>query len=48
MVLAALVETAQRIPHHHGFIQLIIDHQRVHLEAELGWMDTLLERLSSQ
>lgn len=45
--LLTLVEAARLAPAHHGFIQLIIDHQRFHLESELRWMDALLERLSS-
>lgn len=45
--LRLIVEAVRLTPPHHGFVQLVIDHQRVHLESELGWMDELLARLSS-
>ncbi|MEP7288515.1 MAG: PadR family transcriptional regulator [Chloroflexota bacterium] len=46
--LLAVVEATRLTPAHPGFIQLGIDHQLIHLESELRWMDNLLERVSSQ
>ncbi len=44
--LRLIVEAVRLTPPHQGFIQLVIDHQRIHLESELRWMDELLKRLS--
>jgi DNA-binding PadR family transcriptional regulator len=35
-------------PLHAGSLQLVIDHRRRHLQAELEWLDGLLERLEEQ
>ncbi|MGW8318572.1 MAG: helix-turn-helix transcriptional regulator [Candidatus Promineifilaceae bacterium] len=40
----ALVE-AQNVPIHHGSQQLVIDHQVAHLNAELAWLDALIEEI---
>ena len=45
--LQTVVEAARSTPAHPGFVQMVIDHQRVHLESELVWMDELLERIAS-
>ena len=44
--LRLIVEAVRLTPPHPGFAQLVIDHQRIHLESELRWMDELLTRLS--
>lgn len=45
--LQSLIEAIQLVPTHQGFVQFVIDHQRVHLESELRWMDEMQERISS-
>jgi DNA-binding PadR family transcriptional regulator len=45
--LLAIVEETRLTPVHPGLAQLVVDHQRIHLESELRWMDELLERISS-
>ena len=45
--LQIVVETTRLIPPHQGFVQLMIDHQLVHLESELRWMDMLLTRIAA-
>ncbi len=45
--LQAMVEAVRSTPSHPGMAQLAIDHQRVHLESELRWMDELMERIST-
>jgi DNA-binding PadR family transcriptional regulator len=47
VALEAMAAAARLVPGHSGFIQLVVDHQRAHLEAELRWMDELLERIAS-
>src|SRR5690606_1190419 len=40
------LEAAQAIPPHEGSIQLLLEHRVVHLEAELAWLDTVIQRFS--
>lgn len=45
----ALLESlaqARQAPSHSGSLQWVIEHQIVTMEAELNWLDTLLERLT--
>jgi DNA-binding PadR family transcriptional regulator len=42
------LEVARAIPAHGGSIQLLLDHRVVHLEAELDWLDTVIQRFSEQ
>ena len=44
--LQRIVESTRLTPAHPGLVQLVIDHQRIHLESELVWMDELLERIT--
>jgi DNA-binding PadR family transcriptional regulator len=44
--LLTILEAAQTAPSHPGMVQLAIDHQRIHLESELRWMNELMERVS--
>ena len=44
--LLTVVEVVRLTPAHKGFIQFVIDHQLIHLESELRWMDELLNRIS--
>lgn len=46
-VLVAALQAAAQIPAHKGFVQLVVDHHRVHLESELRWIDELLKRIST-
>jgi hypothetical protein len=46
-VLQAMLEAVRSIPSHPGMAQFVIDHQRVHLESELRWMDELMEKIST-
>lgn len=45
--LQAALEEVQRTPPHPGLFQLVIDHQRTHLESELRWLDEVIVRISS-
>lgn len=45
--LVSVVEAARLAPAHKGFIQLVVDHQLIHLESELKWMDSLVSRLAT-
>ncbi|GIL13109.1 MAG: PadR family transcriptional regulator [Chloroflexota bacterium] len=44
--LAAELEAARAAPPHAGSWQLVIDHLRFHLAAELSWLDGILRRLA--
>jgi DNA-binding PadR family transcriptional regulator len=46
-VLQARLEAVRSTPSHPGMAQFVIDHQCVHLESELRWMDELIERIST-
>lgn len=46
--LAADLVRARQTPPHVGALQYIIDHQVVHLETELAWLDSLISRLENQ
>ncbi|MCA9992374.1 MAG: PadR family transcriptional regulator [Pseudomonadales bacterium] len=45
--LAAALSQAQQAPRHKGSLQLIIEHQIMHLQAELTWLDSLVSRLET-
>jgi DNA-binding PadR family transcriptional regulator len=42
--LAGALAEAQAAPTHRGSMQLVIEHQILHLEAELDWLTGLIER----
>ncbi len=46
-ILLTLFEAIELAPPHQGFVQFVIDHQRMHLESELRWMDELQKRILS-
>jgi DNA-binding PadR family transcriptional regulator len=46
--LQEALEAVQRTPPHPGLFQLLIDHQRVHLQSELHWLDEVMERIRSK
>jgi DNA-binding PadR family transcriptional regulator len=43
--LAAALQAARAAPAHIGSLQLLIDHQQRHLQAELDWLETVLAAL---
>ncbi len=43
--LVAHLADLQAVPVHHGSLQLMIEHQTRHLQAELAWLDEVLARL---
>ncbi len=43
--LVAHLAALQAVPVHHGSLQLMIEHQTRHLQAELAWLDEVLARL---
>jgi len=44
--IAGALAGLNAVPTHAGSLQLVIDHRRCHLQAELEWLDSLLERLA--
>src|SRR5512135_1453863 len=42
--LVSQLEEARRVPEHAGTLQLLVDHQIVHLEAELAWLDKVIAK----
>lgn len=46
VTLAESLANAQAIPPHEGVLQWVIEHQVVHLTAELQWLDQVIGRLS--
>lgn len=46
-VIVAALEEADKIPAHKGFVQLVVDHHRIHLGSELKWLDELINRIST-
>lgn len=45
-LLATLAET-RAAPPHHGTMQWVLEHRLRHLEAELAWLDTIIQRVQS-
>ncbi|KAA3658756.1 MAG: PadR family transcriptional regulator [Chloroflexi bacterium] len=43
--LSQSLSDAQQIPDHPGAFQYLIDHQRVHLQSELDWLDKLIQTI---
>lgn len=43
--LVAALEAARRVPDHGGSLQWVVEHQAVHLAAELAWLDSRLAAL---
>jgi DNA-binding PadR family transcriptional regulator len=46
--LAAHLEDTRQAPQHAGSLQLLVDHQVLHLEAELAWLDQVMDRFKKQ
>lgn len=42
--LAARLEATRQVPPHAGSLQLLVDHQVLHLETELAWLDQVIAR----
>lgn len=43
--VAIALDQIQSVPPHQGSIQLVVDHRRNHLQSELDWIDSLIERI---
>lgn len=46
--LAAKLEKTRRAPPHGGSLQLVVDHQVLHLEAELTWLDQVIAKFQEK
>jgi len=46
--LVAQLEETRRVPPHAGSLQLLVDHQLRHLEAELDWLDAVIAKFKKQ
>jgi DNA-binding PadR family transcriptional regulator len=46
--LAAKLEEARQVPQHAGSLQLLVDHQVLHLEAELAWLDQVIAKFKKK
>jgi DNA-binding PadR family transcriptional regulator len=46
--LAAQLEAARQVPPHAGSLQLLVDHQVAHLEAELAWLDQIIAKFKKK
>jgi DNA-binding PadR family transcriptional regulator len=47
-ILADAVEKAAAAPAHAGSLQWVVEHQVRHLQAELDWLDEVIERLQAK
>ncbi len=39
------LDNTKKIPNHPGAFQYLIEHQRVHLQSELDWLDKLIQKI---
>lgn len=46
--IAQALAQAQTAPQHGGSVQWVIEHQSVHLQSELAWIERVIERLTTQ
>ena len=46
--LVAQLEATRQVPQHTGSLQLLVDHQVVHLEAELVWLDQVVAKFKKK
>ncbi len=46
--LAAQLAETQQVPPHAGTLQLLVDHQILHLEAELEWLDEVVTKFKKK
>ncbi len=46
-ILQSKVESANQLAAHPGSLALVLEHWRHHLNAELAWLDSVLERLAT-
>lgn len=46
--LAEAVAIIQQAPPHTGSLQFMIEHQQIHLQSELKWLDSVIERLLNE
>ena len=45
LILAEALAATKAAPAHTGSVQLVLEHQRHHLSAELTWLDGIIEKL---
>jgi DNA-binding PadR family transcriptional regulator len=46
--LAAKLEETRQVPEHAGSLQLLVDHQLRHLEAELEWLNEVMAKFKKK
>lgn len=44
VMLADALQAAKQVPRHAGSLQLVVEHQQRHLQAELDWLDEVISR----
>ncbi|NTU65592.1 MAG: hypothetical protein HGB05_19875, partial [Chloroflexi bacterium] len=48
VTLVAQLEETRQVPQHAGSLQLLVDHQVLHLEAELAWLDQVIAKFKKK
>jgi DNA-binding PadR family transcriptional regulator len=48
IALVAQLEETRQVPQHAGSLQLLVDHQILHLEAELNWLDEVIVKFKKK
>ena len=46
--LAEALAVIEQAPTHTGSLQYMIEHQHIHLQSELNWLDSVIKRLSEE
>jgi len=46
--LAEALAIIEQAPPHTGTLQLMLEHQHIHLQSELNWLDNVIEQLSNE
>jgi DNA-binding PadR family transcriptional regulator len=46
--LAEALMVVEQAPPHDGSLQLMLEHQYIHLQSELNWLDDIIQRLSTE
>lgn len=47
LILAEQLQMVTDVPAHPGSLQFVIEHQKMHLEAELNWLDQIINNLQT-
>jgi len=48
LALRAALANARQVPPHRGSLALLVEHQVHYLESELGWLETVIDRLKTR